>query len=165
MSGEAALAALLDPTSKVVNRLTIPEGWTARQIFAAWSKKTGIARADFEAASKDRKAIGLPAYAKGVEGYLYPATYDVPAKPTATDIVKMMVDAVLQEAKKIGVTERAGPSRPEGSGGVRDVGEHRAEGGEPRRGHAEGGRGWCSTGWPSRQEAAVRLDAEVPLPG
>jgi peptidoglycan lytic transglycosylase G len=105
MSGEAALAALLDPTSKVVNRLTIPEGWTARQIFAAWSKKTGIARADFEAASKDRKAIGLPAYAKGVEGYLYPATYDVPAKPTATDIEKMMVDRYLMEAKKIGVTE------------------------------------------------------------
>ena len=107
MSGEAALAALLDPASKVTNRLTIPEGWTARQVFSAWAKRTGLDTADFVAAAKDTRAVGLPAYAKGIEGYLYPATYDVPVKPTASGIVKMMVARYLQEAKKIGVTDVA----------------------------------------------------------
>ncbi len=107
MSGAAALAALLDPGSKVINRLTIPEGWTARQVFAAWAKRTGLKSADFAAAAKDTQAIGLPAYAKGIEGYLYPATYDVPAKPTASGIVKMMVARYVQEAKKVGVTDAA----------------------------------------------------------
>jgi UPF0755 protein len=105
MSGKAALAALLDPASKVVNRLTIPEGWTARQVFAAWAKRTGLDVADFESAAKDRGAVGLPAYAKGIEGYLYPATYDVPVKPTAAGIVKTMVARYVQEAKKVGVTD------------------------------------------------------------
>lgn len=107
MSGEAALAALLDPASKVVNRLTIPEGWTARQVFAAWAKRTGLKSADFVSASKDTTAIGLPSYAKGIEGYLYPATYDVPVKPTPSGIVKTMVARYVQEAKKVGVTDVA----------------------------------------------------------
>ena len=107
MSGEAALAALLDPGSKVINRLTVPEGWTARQVFAAWAKRTGLKSADFASAAKDRKAIGLPSYANGIEGYLYPATYDVPAKPTASGIVKLMVARYVQEAKKVGVTDAA----------------------------------------------------------
>jgi UPF0755 protein len=107
MSGAAAVAALLDPASKVVNRLTVPEGWTARQVFAAWAKKTGLKSADFAEAARNTQAVGLPAYAKGIEGYLYPATYDVPVKPTATGVVKMMVARYVQEAKKIGITEAA----------------------------------------------------------
>ena len=107
MSGAAAVAALLDPASRVVNRLTIPEGWTARQVFAAWAKRTGLKSADFVSAAKDRQAVGLPTYAKGIEGYLFPATYDVPVKATATGIVKMMVDRYVEEAKKVGVTDVA----------------------------------------------------------
>jgi peptidoglycan lytic transglycosylase G len=117
MSGEAALAALLDPASKVINRLTIPEGWTARQVFAAWEKRTGLKSAAFAAAAKDKQAVGLPSYAKGIEGYLYPATYDVPVKPTASGIVKMMVARYVQEAKKVGVTDAAKRL------GLRDAGE------------------------------------------
>ena len=107
MSGAAALAALLDPASKVVNRLTIPEGWTARQVFAAWAKRTKLDSDDFASAARNREAVGLPSYAKGIEGYLYPATYDVPVEPTATGIVKMMVARYMQEAKKVGVTDVA----------------------------------------------------------
>ena len=57
-------------------------GLWKNEMFAALSKGTGVPVAEYTAAAKDPKAIGLPAAAKGnVEGYLFPSTYEFPAKP------------------------------------------------------------------------------------
>src|SRR5689334_18550325 len=92
MSAAGALAILLDPKNRSVPRVTVREGLWKSEVFAALSKGTGVPVADYTAAAKDAAAIGLPAGAKGnVEGYLFPATYEFPAKATATQQLKIMV--------------------------------------------------------------------------
>lgn len=107
MSGKAAVGALLDPHNKVVNTVTVPEGMRAADIFAALSKKTGIPVAKFAAAGRHPGRLGLPAYAKTVEGYLYPATYQIPVHPTAAGLLRQMVQRYLDEAKSLQLTSAA----------------------------------------------------------
>lgn len=85
-----ALAMLLDKKNMVRNWMTLAEGkWVSQQV-GALSKATGLPKADFEAAIKDWKSLGLPKWAKnGLEGFLFPDTYEVPDKPTAAAVLKM----------------------------------------------------------------------------
>jgi len=101
MSSAAAVALLLDPAAKagVVN---VIEGKWASEIFTQLSKQTGIPVGAFK--KVDPKALGLPASAKGrVEGYLFPAQYNLPPKATATQLLKLMVDRFKQEIATINV--------------------------------------------------------------
>lgn len=108
MRSADAVAALLDPATRVTNKIVIPEGVRADAVFEIAAKATGIAVADFEAAAKDTAAIGLPAYAGGnVEGFLFPATYDFPPNATATSILKSMVDQYSKEIAKLDVDAKA----------------------------------------------------------
>lgn len=112
MPAKDALALLLNPEKyRVVNGVTIPEGMITVDIYKAFSKATGIPVKDFQTAAKDPVKLGVPAdwfkrtdkrkvpKTKSIEGFLYPATYEIPADPTATSILKMMV------AKFISVTD------------------------------------------------------------
>lgn len=104
MSGAAALALLLDPSSRS-GRLTIPEGLTAKQIFALVSDKTQISLQDLKAAAAHPQKLGLPAYAHGkLEGYLFPSTYDVPEHMSATALLKAMVDRFKKEVQATGLS-------------------------------------------------------------
>jgi UPF0755 protein len=77
MRAADALAVLVDPKNRIVTRVTIPEGLWASEIFPRLSKASGIPVAQYAAAAKDAKALGLPSSAKGnVEGYLFPASYE-----------------------------------------------------------------------------------------
>ncbi len=106
MSAQGALAVLVDPANRTVPRVTIREGLWKNEIFAALSKGTGVPVADYAAAAKDAKALGLPAAAKGnVEGYLFPSTYEFPAKATAAQQLKTMVAKTISELDKAGVAE------------------------------------------------------------
>jgi len=92
MSGQAALDLLLDPASRQVTRVTVPEGLTAAQVLQRLADQTGLPLADLQAAAADPAALGLPAYANGlVEGFLFPATYDIEPDDTPTDILSEMV--------------------------------------------------------------------------
>jgi UPF0755 protein len=52
--------------------------------------------------------LGLPSYAKGrVEGYLFPARYDLNPNATARDIIKMMVTRFNKEAADADLVARA----------------------------------------------------------
>src|SRR3712207_2756370 len=78
MSGAAALDLLLDPASRMVSRVTIPEGFTVQAILDRMAETTGRPIAELEAAVADPAALGLTAYAGGrLEGYLFPATYEI----------------------------------------------------------------------------------------
>ncbi|WFE39671.1 endolytic transglycosylase MltG [Micromonospora sp. WMMD998] len=105
MSGEAAVAAMLDLKNKIVNGLTIPEGLTAKTVFKRLSDKTDIPIKDFETAAKDPEALGVPDWwfkrsdgkkvKPSIEGFLFPDTYEIPPKATAETVLKLMVDNFL----------------------------------------------------------------------
>ncbi|WP_308160975.1 endolytic transglycosylase MltG [Cellulomonas sp. GbtcB1] len=92
MKASDAVAALLDPANRVSNRVTIPEGYTAKQIYQRVYEVTGITVEDLEAAAADPAEIGLPAEAGGnVEGWLFPATYEVEPGSSAASVLTQMV--------------------------------------------------------------------------
>ena len=90
LPAKQALAMLLDPKNIVRNRFTIQEGkWLAQQ-WPSMAKASGVKKAEFEKAAKDWKKLGLPTWAKnGLEGFLFPDTYEVPDKPNAKSMIKM----------------------------------------------------------------------------
>ncbi|WP_427795679.1 endolytic transglycosylase MltG [Clavibacter nebraskensis] len=103
MSAASALALLQDPSSQSQAKVTIPEGQTAAQAFELIAEGTGTPVADLEAAAADRAALGIPAEAPNIEGYLFPATYDFPPGTSATDMVKAMVSRTFQALDQAGV--------------------------------------------------------------
>ena len=108
MAATAALALLLDPKSRAGNQITIPEGLRTSQIFQALSKKTGIPVREFQQAAKNPRGLGLPSYAKGrVEGYLFPARYDLSPNASAKAVLAMMVDRYKKVAADDDLVARA----------------------------------------------------------
>ncbi|MEU8198129.1 endolytic transglycosylase MltG [Microbispora amethystogenes] len=105
MSAASALS-LLDPKNRVLNRLTIREGLRLSKIFEELSTASGKPVEDFKKAA--RSDIGLPAYAKGrLEGYAFPATYEINSKLTPQQILTSMVDRFNQTADKIDLEGQA----------------------------------------------------------
>lgn len=108
MQASLAVAMMLNPSSLVSYRVTIPEGFTAAAIVAEIAKKTPITAASLQAALSDPASIGLPAYAKGkVEGFLFPATYDIEPGETATQALSAMVTRFDQAAQQVGLAAGA----------------------------------------------------------
>lgn len=112
MSAESALAVLVDPKNRMRSVVTIPEGYTVDQIVATLAQKTKFSKRQFKRVLRDPSKIGLPSYAQGnAEGYLFPATYDLPPNATPTSILAMMVDRwhqAAQEADLEGAAQRLG---------------------------------------------------------
>jgi len=103
MRASDAVNALLASENRVSSRVTIPEGYTAKQIFQRIYEVATIPVEDLEAAAADTEAIGLPAEAGGdVEGWLFPATYEVEPGATAASVLSQMV------AKTVGVLTEKG---------------------------------------------------------
>ncbi|WP_231953816.1 endolytic transglycosylase MltG [Actinoplanes derwentensis] len=112
MKASDAVLALLDRKNMTINGVTIPEGWTKMQVFEEFSKKTGIKYAEFENAAKDISKLGVTAEwlkrtdgkkvdKSNIEGFLYPATYELPDDPNATDILKAMIKNFNAEMDKL----------------------------------------------------------------
>ncbi|AEB44083.1 MULTISPECIES: endolytic transglycosylase MltG [Micromonospora] len=121
MSGELALAAMLDPASRIVNGITIPEGRTAKSIFKLLSDKTDIPVKEFEAAAKDPEKLGVPDWwfkrddgkksKKSIEGFLFPDTYEIPPNATAETILGQMVDHFLSVTGEMEFADRVQKDR------------------------------------------------------
>lgn len=108
MSAENALVALIDKGNRVEGKVTIPEGARVDQVVATIAAKTEISKADLQKVLDDPKDLGLPAVAKGnPEGYLFPATYEVPPGTTATDLLKKMVAKTVAVASDLDIGTRA----------------------------------------------------------
>jgi UPF0755 protein len=111
MRAAEALKLLLDLKNKVVTKVTIPEGRTVKQTFSLLSKATGIPVAQFAAAAKDPKKLGVPDFwfnrtdgkkvTLSVEGFLFPATYDFDPDATAEEMLRQMVAQFLQVADEM----------------------------------------------------------------
>jgi UPF0755 protein len=122
MRAADALKLLLDrDASKVVKKVTVPEGKTAKEVLALAAEQTGLPLADLEAAAKDPAALGVPAFwfnrqdgkpgAKGIEGFLYPSTYDFPPTVTAPEVLKAMVAQFLKVATELRFVDRVQAER------------------------------------------------------
>lgn len=121
MSAKEALALLLDPRNRVINGVTIPEGRSAKQTYKLLSEKTGIPVEEFEAAAKDPRALGVPDWwferrdgkkvTYSIEGFLFPATYEIPPDATAESILTMMVDNFLTVTGEMKFAERVETER------------------------------------------------------
>jgi UPF0755 protein len=106
MSAKAALAALVDPASKVSTRVSFPEGITVKGIIAKLGKlseSTGVSQAQLEAAAADYKSFGLPAEAPSLEGYLFPATYTLEPGQSAKQILQVFVTELFKRLDAAGV--------------------------------------------------------------
>ena len=100
-AGEYALSAAMTPADILrdmvngrvrLHRLTIPEGFTLRQIAEKVAAAGFTTSAVFMAACRDTallKSLGIPA--DSCEGYLFPETYYFPASATAHQIISSMV--------------------------------------------------------------------------
>jgi UPF0755 protein len=109
MSGQAALDLLLDPVSRLLSRVTLPEGLTVERTLTRIAEETGRPVEEIQAAAADTAALGLPAYANGqLEGFLFPATYDVEPDDVPADILRDMVTRSVQvmDELRIPVEER-----------------------------------------------------------
>jgi UPF0755 protein len=104
MSAAAALDAIANPANLQVSTVTIQEGLRIGQVLAKLSAATRIPLSNFEAAAADKVALKLPANAPSAEGFLFPATYSFPAKSTAAQILKTMVDRCYEELNRYSVS-------------------------------------------------------------
>jgi UPF0755 protein len=103
MRASDAVAALLDPANRRVVKFTIPEGFRAAQVYERIAEATGLTADALAAAAQNTEEIGLPPEAKGdVEGWLFPATYELDPNPTPVQALAPMV------AKTIDVLEGFG---------------------------------------------------------
>jgi UPF0755 protein len=111
MAAKDAVALLLEPTSRVTSGVTIPEGKTAKDVYAHLAKATKLPVKDFETAAKNPEALGVPKFwfnrrdnqkvTKSIEGFLFPDTYELDPKGTAADDLKLMVTRFMSVAAEI----------------------------------------------------------------
>jgi UPF0755 protein len=108
MSAEDALAILVKPENKIEAALGFREGLTVDQIVRQLAKKTDFTARQYRKVLRKPRSLGLPAYAKGnPEGYLFPATYQVPPNATPRVILTMMVDRFKQAARSTNLEAKA----------------------------------------------------------
>jgi UPF0755 protein len=99
---------LLDPKRRLQTTLTVREGLRLSQILEQLSTATGKPVAEFRKAAKDGKALGLPSYARGrLEGFAFPATYEVSPKSSPDDVLAAMVTRYKRAADDTGLVAAA----------------------------------------------------------
>jgi UPF0755 protein len=87
-----------DAVAGPVKKVTIPEGYDRRAI-ADLAKKDGVS-GDYMKASESFKGFNPARYGAqnppSLEGFLFPATYDLPHKPNVDDLIARQLDAFRQ---------------------------------------------------------------------
>nr|WP_127819126.1 endolytic transglycosylase MltG [Microbacterium sp. CPCC 204701] len=101
MTSEAALAALLDPATRMENTVLLREGLTVEQSLPILAEGLGIPLADFEAAVADPSVYGVQA--DSLEGWLFPATYPFEPGVAAQDVIARLVEQTRTQLARAGV--------------------------------------------------------------
>lgn len=108
LPAKTALSMLLDPKNVVHNRMTIRDGLRLSQAVSAMSKASGVPVKQFDMALKNWKKLGLPDWAKrGAEGFIFPDTYELPEKPTATSVIKLATTQFNKVADELAIQDGA----------------------------------------------------------
>ncbi len=108
MPAADALEVLIDPSNLIQSALTIPEGWRVEQIVDRLAAETDFSKRQYNRLLRQPDKIGLPDYANGnPEGYLFPATYNIPPNATPRSILTQMVERWRTAADAAGLEEAA----------------------------------------------------------
>ncbi len=127
MSAASAVSLLLDPAARVNNDVLVPEGVTSIDITrtltaapctgsadASAKCGPGLSAAAVHSALTNVKALGVPTEytvngrtPASAEGFLFPATYLVPDKSTASDVLQQMVNNFAEHARQTDFTASA----------------------------------------------------------
>ena len=102
---DLAIKMIQDPTNKVVMRVTVKEGLRIGNVLRVLSDATMIPLSDFQDAVADPTAYGLPAGLPSLEGYLFPATYELEPRVSAKSLIEQMVKRMLGELERSGVSD------------------------------------------------------------
>ncbi|MDF2704875.1 MAG: mltG [Nonomuraea muscovyensis] len=105
MAAAAALDLLLAPASRVVRRVTVTEGMRVDEAFRRIAAQSGLPLRELRAVEPE--LVGLPPYARGIEGFLYPATYEVEPDAKAVDVLAAMVERYGEVARQLDLEARA----------------------------------------------------------
>ena len=103
MSATSAVSALQDSSNRVTDKLVIPEGTPAVDVYSLISSATEIPEADVQAAAADVASFGLPAEATSLEGWLFPATYELDPGLDAHGYLQLLVDTMKERLVDAGV--------------------------------------------------------------
>jgi len=103
-----AVDALLDPKNRIAKQIILREGLTLAKELDAIADQSGMPRQQFADLAKDPGALGAPSYAKSLEGYLFPDTYEFGDNTTPKQILTAMVDEYKQTATQVGLEQAAG---------------------------------------------------------
>jgi len=103
MSAQSALDALLNPENKVTDRLLITEGTVLPDALEIIAETTGIPLVELQAASEDLAYFDLPAEAVSLEGYLFPATYELDGGQDPYAVLNLMVSTMYEKLDAAGV--------------------------------------------------------------
>ncbi len=113
MRARLALDRLLDPKARIRSRFVVPEGTSVARTLDIIAKSVdGMPLASLQEAAGNPAALGLPSWAsgaggRGLEGLLFPATYDVEPGTSAVEVLTTMVDRFAVAAAAVGLEERA----------------------------------------------------------
>ncbi len=108
MSARAALTLLLDPHARLRGHVVIPEGTSLARELELIAKGSEVPLAALQQAASQPSALGLPDYAHGrLEGFLFPATYDIDPGTSAVDVLTMMVQRFATAAAATDLSTRA----------------------------------------------------------
>ncbi|MFK0254762.1 endolytic transglycosylase MltG [Streptomyces sp. NPDC090445] len=113
MSAASAVAVMIDPSK--LNVLVLPEGKRAVEVYKMIDEKLGKpAGTTEEVAKRDPKGLGLPAWAADnqkikdpLEGFLFPARYDVTKETTPESLLKQMVRSASDQYANLGFEAKA----------------------------------------------------------
>jgi UPF0755 protein len=103
MSAETAVTALQDADNKVTDKLLLREGISLETSLEVIAETTGLSLDEVLAAAEDPQLYGLPDQAPTLEGYLFPATYELDGSETAQDILQMLVDTMIERLDAAGI--------------------------------------------------------------
>ncbi|MFF4267720.1 endolytic transglycosylase MltG [Streptomyces virginiae] len=113
MSAASAVEVMSDPSK--LNVITVSEGMRNSAVYAAIDKKLGQQEGTTaETAKREVKNLGLPAWANNdpklidpLEGFLYPARYDLSKDSTPDSLLKQMVKNATEKYAELGIEGKA----------------------------------------------------------
>ncbi|CAN5289914.1 hypothetical protein BH09ACT5_BH09ACT5_05030 [soil metagenome] len=103
MSAESAVAALQDPENKVTDELLLREGISLASALELISETLGVPLEEVQAAAADPVSYGLPAQATTLEGFLFPAKYELDGTETPQQVLQKLVDTMFEHLDSAGV--------------------------------------------------------------
>ncbi|MBU6348081.1 MAG: endolytic transglycosylase MltG [Actinomycetales bacterium] len=105
---KTALSELLDAKNRIFSGLLIKEGLRNSEILQLLSDHTGIEISEFQKALRKPGQLGLPAWAnQNAEGFLFPATYDIPKNSSTNAILRILIAKAVAEFDRIDLVKHA----------------------------------------------------------